>query len=228
MKILLTICTCFLYQSVFGQFAIIADNDGFVNVRSSANSSSKIVDKLLNGEMVFCLEPENDWLPVDYDLGKENKSGFIHKTRVRFLENFKKVPRQVLNDSKVVFKRDSLTITITRIPFISQKNKLQYHKGNPSKNETSYLEKINGKEIWGTDGNIPKMQYGKIIFQLGKDIIYLPVDNLFEPNLDRTSATIDSGTIYLSAINSDGAGGYAVLWIIEKGRFKRRVTTIPF
>ncbi|MBC5775485.1 hypothetical protein H8S95_15515 [Pontibacter sp. KCTC 32443] len=229
MKTVLIILTCLFYQSAFAQFAIISDKDGFVNIRSSPKDGNNISGKLLNGEVVFCFKGGNTWLPIDYDLSRENKSGYIHKTRLRFIQNFTKVPCQVLTDSNAIFKTDSLTIRITKVPFNPKNNKLQFHKGDSSNNETSYLEKVNGKEIWGTDGNIPKKQYGQILLQLGKDKIYLPVENLYEPNLDYTSVTIDSNkTIYLSALNSDGAGGYAVLWIIEKGRFKKRITTIPF
>jgi hypothetical protein len=107
---------------------------------------------------------------------------------------------------------------------------LQYHKENSASNEMRYLEKINGKEIWGTDGNVPKKQYGQFTLILGKDKIHLPIDNLFEPNLDSTKLNIDknSRTIYISASNSDGAGGYEVLWIIENGTFKQRITTFGF
>ena len=107
---------------------------------------------------------------------------------------------------------------------------LKYHKGDDSKNELNWLEKINGKEIWGTDGNIPKNQYGQITLTFGKEIIHLPIDNLFEPNLDNIKVNIDSKnkTIYISTMNSDGAGGYVVLWIIENGIFKQQITTIPF
>lgn len=74
------------------------------------------------------------------------------------------------------------------------------------------------------------MQYGKFILQIGSDMVNLPTDNLFEPNLDFTSVYIDkkNNIIYVSALNSDGAGGYAVLWIIENGEFKQRITTLPF
>lgn len=92
------------------------------------------------------------------------------------------------------------------------------------------MEKINGDEIWGTDGDVPRMQYGKAILHIGSNKVDLPIDNLFEPNLDFTSVYIDkkNNIIYVSALNSDGAGGYAVLWIIENGKFKQRITTIPF
>lgn len=219
-----------LFQTTFGQFGIIADEDGFVNVRNSPNISNNIIDTLTNGQIVFCLEAEGEWRPTDYHLNRQNKSGYIHNSEVKFLADFDKIPYHKLTDSTVTFKKDSLNLLITKTKFNPKNNKLQYHKEDASKNEMSFLEKINGKEIWGTDGNIPKKQYGQITLTLGKDKIHLPIDNLFEPNLDYSTVNIDikNRTIYISAINSDGAGGYAVLWIVENGIFKKRITTIPF
>jgi len=230
MKVLLTIFTCILFQSSYGQFGIIADKDGFINVRNSPNVSNNVIDKLTNGQIVFCLEAEGEWRPTDYDLNSQNKSGYIHNSTVKFIDEFDKVPYDKLTDSTVTFKMDSIRLIITKTKFNPKNNKLQYHNGDVSKNEMSFLEKINGKEIWGTDGNIPRNQYEQFTLTLGKDTIHLPIDNLFEPNLDYTTVNIDTKnkTIYISALNSDGAGGYAVLWLIENGIFKQRVTTIVF
>ena len=230
-KGLLTLLTCILYQTTFGQFGIIADKDGFVNVRKTPNISSKIIDTLTNGQIVFCLEEEGDWLPTDYHLnGQQYKSGYIHKSRVKWIDDFNKVPFDKLTDSIVTFKKDTIELIVTKTTFNPKNNKLQYHKGDASKNEASWLGKINGKEIWGADGNVPKHQYKQFTLTLGKHKIELPITNLYEPNLDYTTLNIDENnrTIYISAMNSDGAGSYAVLWIIENGKFKQRITTIPF
>lgn len=230
MKGLLTILTCILCQSIFGQFGIIADRDGYVNVRNAPNISNNIIDTLTNGQVVFCLEEEGEWRPIDYDLSRQNKSGYVHKSRIKLIENYYKIIYTSLTDSTIEFKQDSISLLVTKTKFNPKNNNLQYHKGDASKNERNWLEKINGKEIWGTDGNIPKKQYGQIILTLGENKIYLPIDNLFEPNLDYTAVNFDeeNRAIYISAMNSDGAGGYVVLWIVENGTFKQRIITIPF
>jgi len=230
MKGLLLILACIFSQTTLGQFGIIADKDGFVNVRKSPDISNNIIETLTNGQVVFYLEEEGEWRPIDYDLSKQNKSGYVHKSRVKLIENFDKIAYNNLTDSTIEFKMDAIKLIVTKTKFIPKNNKLQYHKGDASKNERSWLEKINGKEIWGADGDVPKNQYGQITLTIRKNKIHLPIDNLFEPNLDYTTFNIDekNNTIYISAMNSDGAGGYAVLWIIENGTFKQRITTIPF
>jgi hypothetical protein len=230
MKELLTILTCIFCQTIFGQFGIISDKKGFVNVRNAANISNNIIDTLNNGQIVFCLEEEGEWRPIDYDLSRKNKSGYVHKSRIKLIDNYDKINYTNLTNSKIEFKKNSIALLVTKTKFNPKNNKLQYHKGYASENEKNWLEKINGKEIWGTDGNIPKNQYGQIFLTLGENKIYLPIDNLFEPNLDYTAVNIDekNRTIYISAMNSDGAGVYAVLWIVEDGTFKQRIITIPF
>ncbi len=230
MKTILTILASIICQTVLAQFAIVTDKDGFVNVRSSAGIAGTIIDTLMNGQVVFCLEPEKDWFPIDYDLGRQSKSGYIHKSRLKFIKDFEEVPYHILTDSGITFKKDSFKLTITKGQFNPAKNELQYEKENPSKNEARFLEKINGKRAWGTDGNMPRRQYRQMLLQLGNEKIYLPAENLFEPNLKYTTVNVDknSKTIYISALNGDAAGAYAVLWIIENGKFKQRMITIPF
>ncbi|MES2546020.1 MAG: SH3 domain-containing protein [Bacteroidota bacterium] len=230
MKVIITILTCILCQTTFGQFGIIADKEGIVNVRKSPNLSNNIIGTLTNGQIVFCLEEEGEWRPIDYDLSRQNKSGYVHKSRTQLIENFDKISYNNLTESTIEFKNNNIKLIVTKTKFNPKNNKLQYHKGNASKNEMTWLEKINGKEIWGTDGNVPKYQYEQMTLTIGKNKIHLPTENLFEPNLDYTTVNIDekTNTIYISAMNSDGAGGYAVLWIIENGIYKQRITTIPF
>ena len=231
MRGFLTILTFIFCQTTFGQFGIIADKDGFVNVRSSPNFATNIIDTLTNGQIVFCLDKEGEWLPTDYHLnGQESQNGYIHKSRVKLISDFDKIPFKNLSDSVVKFRIDTIELIVIKTKFNPKKNKLQYHKEDSSISETSWLEKINGKEIWGTDGNVPEYQYGQITLSIGKNKINLPMDNLYEPNFASTTVNFDkkNNTIYISAMNSDGAGGYAVLWIIENGRFKKRITTVPF
>ena len=230
MRGFLTILICTLCQITFGQLGIILDKKGSVNVRKSPEVSNNVIDTLKNGQVVFCFEEEGEWRPIDYDLSTENKNGYVHKSRIKLIENFDKIPQSIITDSTIEFKKDSIKIEVSKTKFIPKNNNLQYHKENISKNEIGWLEKINGKEIWGTDGNIPKNQYGKFELTLGKDKFHLPIENLYEPNLDFTTVNFDSTnrTIYISALNSDGAGAYEVLWIIENGKFKQRITTIPF
>jgi hypothetical protein len=120
--------------------------------------------------------------------------------------------------SKLSNQNDSFRITLTQVTFEAKKNKLQYVPPDQKKGYAGYLNKINGKEFWGTDGELPTRQYGQVSVEWGKSHFDLPskaIENLFEPNWDYhySAAWFDreSNTLYISADNSDGAGGYSVV-----------------
>lgn len=230
MKNLLIVFACVFHQVIFAQFGVVVDKDGYVNIRDTPTISNNISDRLTTGEIVFCFENEDNWYPIEYKIKQASKGGYIHKSRVKFIQEFNEIPFKILTDSLVEFKTDSIKLLVTKENFNPENKKLEYYYNDSSRNENNWLKKINGKEIWGLQRDIPKMQYGKMILTIDKNSISLPIDNLFEPNLDYTKVNIDkkSNTIYISTLNSDGAGAYMVLWVISNGEFKKQLKVIPF
>lgn len=226
-SLLTLLSACFCYGQEF-EFAIIKDADGFVNVRSSNVIKNNVVDQLENGFIVTHFGAEGNWILIDYEKNGKDRDGFVYKDRVKGISTFTKIPKSKHSNGQIQLSNTKIEITVTEKKFDKTKHSLKYYKGNPNQ-----LNQIDGKPIFGTDGNIPKREYGSISLKIDTLKIVLPkkaTENLFEPNLDFTNANYDEATetIYLQALNSDGAGGYAVLWIIEKGTFKRRITSIPF
>ncbi len=229
MKIFLLLLFTSIATTGHGQFAIINDKYGYVNIRSSPENGKNIVDSLYNGQIVWAFEPEGNWRVVDYQKKGKSITGYIYKDRVKYLASFDSIPIHKLDKRQVVLKRDSLVVIIREEDFIEKNSLLQYDTSN----EEKYVSKINGKQPWGTDGNIPKRKYKSITVQIGKKPVAIPkkeLENLFEPNLNYSECYYDgqNEVLYLSALNSDGAGGYAVLWIIEKGKYKNKIVTTPF
>jgi hypothetical protein len=213
------------FQNAFGQFGLIQDNEGFVNVRKTAMSGNNILDTLANNHIVYCLWPENDYYEVDYEKFQHSHSGFVHSSRVKFLSEFDSIPTKLQTKDKVIFQKDFVKVTITKVPFIIENNKLEYRK----EVQSSVLIKINDKEYWGTDGDVPKYQYGQVTIEWGDKIFDLPkesFEDLFEPNFKQSYTTVsfDKGnnTLYIIGENSDGAGAYSILWIIYNGNYKSR------
>lgn len=231
MKLTFLFIVLFVFQSAFGQFGIIHDNDGFVFIRKAAISSNNIVDTLSNGQVVYCLWPEKDYYEVDYEADQKLHSGYVHKSRIQFISKFDSLQTLEQTSKRVIFQKDSLKVTLTQIPFLVKNNKLEYGKGDQS----SFADKINGKEYWGSDGGIPKTQYGQVSILWRDKKIDLPkesIEDLFNPNFEHRYTTVnfdkEINTMYIIGQNSDGAGGYAVLWIIENGKYKGRFVTHGF
>ncbi len=226
MRQILLFIMFFAFQNAFGQFGIIRNEDGFVNVRKSPEKSKNIKDTLYNGQIIFYyIEPKGDWYEIDYEKDTLSLGGYVHKSGFKFLSEFDSIPVKLRTKDKVIFQKDSIKVTLTKMPFIRRNNKLEYGKGE----QAWFLEKINGKEYWGSDGGIPTTQYAQVSIEWGDKKFDLPkesLENLYEPNFKYkyTAVYFDrkSNTIYINADNSDGAGGYSVLWIIENGKYKSR------
>lgn len=225
------ICLSFIVLLLSGsaqaQFALIADKDGYCNVRASAQKSA-ITDKLNNGQLVYCGQPEGSWIPIDYQKRGGERSGYVFNDRVNFVSNYLSIPVIVQQADKVVLQGKVISIVLAKQPFDRTKNKLNYHKRHKDQ-----LERINGKPYWGTDSGIPRTEYASMTVSIGTRKIMVPrqaFENLFEPNLQQTSANYDQqhDILYIYAMNSDGAGAYQVIWKIVKGAYKERLVVYGF
>ena len=211
------------------EFAIIKDIDGFVNVRNTKNlNENNIVDKLENGFVVTHFGAEGNWILIDYEKNGKFQNGYVYKDRVLNISKFTKLTKKQIIENEVILANRKVEIKITEKEFEKTKHSFKYYKENPNQ-----LYLIDEKEIFGTDGNIPKKEYNSIVIKIDTLKIELPneaIENLYEPNLEFTNANFDekTETYYIQSLNGDGAGGYAIIWIIEKGKYKKRITTTPF
>lgn len=213
-----------------GQVGIVKDKDGFVNVRTEASVTSRVSDTLVNERLVYCLEAEGDWFAVDYLRKGETHSGYIHKSRIQLLEAFSTFSIVRQNDTLLDLKYDSVQLTIKATKFISKGRAITWERPKDSR---SYVKLIDGKQPWGTDGDMPKAVYKSITFKVGNTTLNFnrsQLSDLFEPNIDHTTACVDkvTGRIYISAINSDGAGAYIVTWVIHNNAVINREMIVPF
>lgn len=210
------------------QFAIINDKEGFCNVRSSAVITNNVIDRLPNGTLLYSLDKENNFADIDYIKNKVIKNGYLYNNRLLMIDSFTTIPETYRKDSNIVFKRDSIEVIITEKSFDPSKHKLGFYNGNKDQ-----LELIDDQPFWGTDGGFPNSAYHSINIRKGKWEISLPstsLKDLFQINLYNTRVNYDAANdiVYIHAINSDGAGGYVVLWKIEKGVYKERLVLNGF
>lgn len=213
-------------EDVFS-FALVQDTEGFVNVRSEPAIKNNIKDTLATGRVIWCYEQAGDWYFVNYDKRGVSHDGYIHRSRLKLINGFEKIPMHKENRDQIVFRKDSLVITMTQKSFVAAEHKLQYAMNSGVR----YLAKINGKQIWGTDGNVPRTQYKSIEIALGQRIITIPstaISDLYEPNFNSTKVFFDhnNDVLYISISNGDGAGGYVGLLIIKNGAYQSRMVTI--
>lgn len=228
MKSLSLIFNCLICLSGSAQFAIVADTDSFTNVRSGPGKHYPIQDSLKNGDVVFLFDAEDNWTMVDYGFdGKEFKSGYIYTSRTKLIEKFSPIPAVVSNSTDLIYQWDSCKLHITEASFNPKKHKFKYQAQQYG---DSTILQIDGKEFWGTDGYMPKSEYGKCQLKISKKTVNLPAETLYNPNFHLTNLYVDrmSNTLYLVAYNGDGAGGYAVLWVIKDDKLINQCVTYGF
>lgn len=83
---------CLLITTLLcGQFAVVNDKDGFINLRLDSKISSAVNDSLKNGYLIFVYENQNNWSYIDYQTGPQKiRSGFIYKDRYTVVTDFSK------------------------------------------------------------------------------------------------------------------------------------------
>lgn len=213
--------------SLWAQLARIEDKDGYVNIRSKPDASSPVLEKAIVSDVFYCFEREKEWYPVYLERTGNTIDGYIHKSRVKFIDTFDSLSVREIKTNKIVFQKDSIRVEMITKPFLKSAHAIQYDKTH------RVVTTIDHKPIWGTDGNLPTVAYHQIRIKIGNKQVEVPdkeLANLFEPNFDFTKVNYDkqSDLLYMSSVNSDGAGGYVVVWVIKEGKYSHRITLRPF
>lgn len=212
----------------FSQFEIINDNDGYVNVRTSPLKGNNIADKLKNGFVVYSFVSKDNWINIDYKKDSKECKGYIFKDRIKLITDFENIPSKVMTEETATYKSKSVSIEIKTTKFIKENHQLKYLDSGHE-----ILKLIDGLQIFGTDGGIPKSEYQSMEIDINNIKIKIPkiaLQNLYEPNLYNTKANYDkkNDILYIQSSNSDGAGGYEIIWIIENKIFKERIEVYEF
>lgn len=228
MKLFFIICLTITASFAYGQFAIISDKDGFCNVRSSPEKSNNVIDKLANGHLVYCLPNRTNWTDIVYSKYNKDLNGQVYKDRLIFVSSFLKIPILTEANNKITLQKGSVKVVVTKQKFDKTKHKFSFNKAAKDQ-----IELVDNKKYWGSDGGIPTREYKSIEVNIGQRKMSLPkvaFENLYEPSLDNTQVNYDktNDIVYIQSMNSDGAGGYEVIWKIEKGVYKDRFIAYGF
>lgn len=150
MKQLFFLLTMLLLSTfyVYAQVAVIQDADGYVNVRSGPDKSASVADTLHNGHIVIAYDDSDGnpgWNVVFYNKGTQTSlMGYIHKSRLLKAKFMGILPAVARSEDSVMFKKDSINVSITTCKFDRTKYRLAYAK----KEEGGYLKSVNGKVIF--------------------------------------------------------------------------------
>ncbi|WP_373707734.1 hypothetical protein [Kaistella sp.] len=216
---------------IFAQFAKIVDKEGYVNIRASANSNSKIIATIQSDQIIFISSKGNEnenWSQISYQQKKENVfskyiSGFIHNSKLKQITEYLLIPSVDNSEKGTVFICCNVEVEIKSGKFDFQKNKIFFKKFN------GYIT-YKDKYAFGTLGNFPpKLNYLSItgnIEQIHFDVPKKEIENLFDLNNDLSECYYDkeTKTLYIILNNSDGSESYNVLFEIKNGKYKGMTT----
>ena len=221
-------------QGPFGDYAVVKDKDGYVNIRAKENVKSKIVGTLPNNTLVYTFFDTTDdetgeeiffnWIAVD--------KGYVHKSRLKMIGEFPSIGKGKEQGNSITIAGKGISVTLTKQPFDKTKHKITKKK---HKEYSEYI--IDGKSAQGLDGDLflPEDHYKSIIVTINGKNVPIPksaYDDLYEVAMytDNNAVYYDKeeDTIYIIAHNGSGAYAYEVCWQIVKGEYKTRIIGEPF
>lgn len=200
------------------QFAVVADEGGFVNVYDDEKEE---LDRLGSDGVVVIKSIDGECALVDYTKYGDYaaSSGHIKVKNLINISSYEEIPLTIDSASFVVFSNDDFKIKLSASSFDSNNQKITYFSEG-----SSQITAINDDVYWGTKSGLPSKQYTSINYTKGASTIEFPdvaLFNLFNPHLSLTKAYYDTENdlIYLVAINGDATGAYSVVWIMEEGEY---------
>ena len=220
-------------QGPLGDYAVVKDKDGYVNIRAKENVKSKIVGTLPNNTLVYTFFDTTDdetgeeiffnWIAVD--------KGYVHKSRLKMIGEFPSIGKGKEQGNSITIAGKGISVTLTKQPFDKTKHKITKKK---HKEYSEYI--IDGKRVQGlyNDEFLPKDHYKSITVTINGKNVPIPksaYDDLYEVAMytDNNAVYYDKeeDTIYIIAHNGSGAYAYEVCWQIVKGEYKTRIIGEP-
>jgi len=228
MRLILTFTLFLLTSFCVGQFAVVHDKDSLLNVREDGSKNSNVIDRLGKGQLVYCFESKGNWTNIDYTIDNNERNGYIYKNRYRLISSFPAFTISAQTTTSITLKKDAIVVTLRQCNFDKDKHTFTYVAKYPKQ-----IEFIDNQRYWGTDGGMPNTEFENIRIDIGAQTIPVPksaLKGLYEPNLNSAKVNYDAATdsLYIQTENGDGAGGYFVIWKIEKGVYKDRLVVYGF
>ena len=225
--LLLLLTTNAFAQGPFGDYAVVKDKDGYVNIRAKENVKSKIVGTLKNNTLVYeFLDAEfnpSNWVHID--------SGYVHQSRLKKINEFPSIGegKEKETENSITIAEKGISVTLTRQPFDKTKHKI-------TKKKHKYYDEliIDGKRAQGASF-IPENHYKSIVVNINGKNVSIPksaYDDLYEvwvyPYNNMVYYDKEDDVLYIFVRCGDGANAYKVCWQIVKGEYKTRIIGQPF
>ena len=217
------------------QVGVVVATGGSVSVMSQPSPDSEKAGAVGNGDFVYCLAPEDSWYEVTFLSNNQPRPGYIPRSCIQFFSRFPLLKMIDQGPQSTTFALDSVTVTLSRKEFIPAEHRLEFISAVQRLHVAGYLDKIDGKTFWGTNGEIPSTLYDRIEVTGSGLSLSLPAEattELYEPNLGPENNWIwydkATRTLYICSSNGSGEWGYIVLWVVRQGKYSSRFVVPGF
>jgi hypothetical protein len=206
---------------VFGQVAIINDSDGFTNVRKQPNTSAAIIYKLQEDEVFWyndeVVDSAKTWIKVI--IPKQKKfSDYSDASSLSTFEGYIHITRLLPLDKLPSYREKNFTFKYQLKPFNPKSHTFTYA-------DSKSIIRIDNKHPWGIDGEMPKVAVEAIKVSLNSKPLAIPktlFSDIFECT-NKFEICRKKNTYFVYQSNSDGAGGYDLVWVFTASGFKHRL-----
>ena len=216
-----------LDEELLGMVRLVADADGFTNLRTSPTLQAQIAGQVPSGSVVAVeAEPKNGWVKLQRQLMTE-KPLYIHGSRLRSVSAWKQVTvKDVAPESRqVTLAHLGMTVSVKAVPFRAEDHRIT--------KDADGMHRVDGGHPWGQDGGLPRLSLSLAV-ELNGRTVPLPAEalrDLYEPSMESLVLLTPSDPAkqaFIWMTNGDGAGGYCVVWAFENGEYRGRAVFVPF
>ena len=214
-------------QGPFGDYAVVKDKDGYVNIRAKENVKSKIVGTLPNNTLVYGFF-DKEYNPTNWiEVGK----GYVHQSRLKRIFDFRAIEGKEQGNS-LIFDDKDVKVTITKQKFDKTKHKITKKEHDGWTELIIDGKKIYGIEIYGGDDSLPQDHYKSITVTMKGKNVPIPksaYDDLYQIFYFNRLIYYDeeAEALYIFANNGDAGLAYQVCWQIVKDKYITRIIGLP-
>ena len=214
-------------QGPFGDYAVVKDKDGYVNIRAKENVKSKIVGTLPNNTLVYGFF-DKEYNPTNWiEVGK----GYVHQSRLKRIFDFRAIEGKEQGNT-VIFDDKDVKVTITKQKFDKTKHKITKKEHDGWTELIIDGKKIYGIEIYGGDDSLPQDHYKSITVTMKGKNVPIPksaYDDLYQIFYFNRLIYYDeeAEALYIFANNGDAGLAYQVCWQIVKDKYITRIIGLP-
>ncbi len=140
----------------------------------------------------------------------------------------------------IAFEGNGIKVRIQAGDFDESKHKLGYYTNQDTKKK--YLTRIDGKPFYGDYGRMPETTIETVTVLFGTDTVAIPREayaDLYNPifsydengvqkYINNVFLSADSRTVYIYMLKREAGGSYEVTWVIQDGKYARRVVDFGF